>query len=228
MNKLSRRDFLLFSVSLSLSFPHYGFADTGVVEYSPTDYPNTISVLKQAYLSEIIAYKRYIGYVKQALVEKYPNIAYMFHAFSVSEKVHADNYNRIIHNLGHTSNKVSFPSIIVRDTKANLLNAAEKELEKIEKSYPDFLNKVKSESFEDALINLIYSWKSHQQHEVKLKKIQKYTDYFFGSVAREIEGMTLDIHVCEICGSTIDVIPVAPCNICNKSESFYKKIIRPV
>jgi len=183
-------------------------------------------VLKQAFKSEMMAHKHYLGYVEKALAEKFPNIAYLFHAFSMSEKVHADNYERIINKLGSKINIIIL-SIDVCDTKSNLIKAAENELEKIKTTYPHFLEKLETEECEEAIINCMYSWKSHRQHEKKVKEIQKYSGMFFGSVAKKVEGIDLDFHICEICGSTIDKEPNSPCDICNRSMSHYKKVNRP-
>ncbi len=225
-SKLSRRDYLYFSASMSLFLPSQGFALTGDI-HPAIIYPDTVSVLNQAFNSEMIAHKHYNGYVKKAMDQKYPNIAYMFQAFSLSEKIHAVNYDRIINKLGSETNYI--PVLInVLDTKANLSNAAVKELEKIKNIYPRFLKEAALEGNDEAITNLMYSWKSHQQHKEKVQKIQKYSKYFFGLVAKEIEGMKLDIHVCEVCGSTIDEAPFLPCDICNKSLSHFKKIDRPM
>ena len=226
MDKISRRDFIFLSASFSLLVPVHGYA-LAVENNSPIIYyPDTLSVLKQAFHSEMSAHKRYIKFVEKALAENYPNIAYLFHSFSFSEKIHATNYDRIINKLG--SKIQNIPILInVRDTKSNLSIAAQKELEKIKITYPGFLKNLKIEEYEEAIINCMYSWKSHRQHEKKIKTIQKYAESFFGSVAKKIEGLSLDFHVCEICGSTIDEEPDSPCEICNKSMSHYQKINRP-
>ena len=225
ITKLSRRDFLFFSALGSLVYP-FGRNALAVDTHPAISYPNTISILKQAFKSEMIAHKHYVGYTQRAKVEKYPNIAYMFKAFSISEKIHADNYSRLLDKLG--KNTIYIPLLInVDDTKSNLTKAAQKELEKIKITYPLFLKKIETEQCDDAIKNLMYSWKSHRQHEKKIKRIHKYTAYFFGSVVKEIEGMSLDMHVCEVCGSTIDEAPVLPCDICNRALSHYRKIDRP-
>lgn len=217
---------MFFSALLPLLIPLPARALVIEKKYQKIVYPNTLLVLKQAFKCEIIAHKHYIKYVEKAMAEKYPNIAYMFHTFSVSEKIHADNYQRIIKNLGSAMNDTRMV-IDVRDTKTNLIAATKNELEKIEITYPEFLEKIETEECEDAIINCMYSWKSHHQHEAKIKTIQKYSGSFFGSVAKKIEGVPLDFHVCEICGSTIDEEPDSPCAICNKSLSHYRKIKRP-
>jgi rubrerythrin len=230
MEPISRRQFLyLVSSVLGASFPYsLAFASPG--ENSPRKraaYPITIAVLKAAYVAEMAAYTNYGEYCKKAVEQGYPNIAYLFRAFGVSEKRHADNYKRILESFGVVVEKPTF-DVVVRDTKANLSKAAEKELIKIEKTYPDFLARLRNEAHDQAVINCMYSWKSHRQHEEKIAQIQRYSKFFFGSVARKIEGMKLDFHVCGICGSTLDEPPEIPCVICNYPISYYKRVVRPV
>jgi len=230
METISRRQFLLF-VSTSLA--------SAAVPYSPAlasigqntlekenMLPVTIAVLRDAYVSEMAAHKHYIGYCGKAVEEKYPNMAYLFTAFGVSEKIHADNFKKILASLGFPMDERICDTLIL-DTKANLRTAAKKELLKIEKTYPEFLSKLRTESHDQAVINCMYSWKSHKQHRAKIAEIQKYSKMFFASVAKNIEGMRLDFHVCEICGSTIDEAPKTPCGICNYPMSHYKKVMPP-
>ena len=226
MDKLSRRDFFYLTASLSLMYPLRAYAMNSENSDQRFDYPNTLLILKQAFKAEMIAHKNYLGYIGKALAENHPNIAYMFYAFSFSEKVHADNYKRIISKFGGEIKDV-IVSIDVRDTKSNLQKAAEKELEKIKYFYPEILQKLESESCEEAIINCMYSWKSHRQHEEKVKELKRYSGLFFGSVASHIEKMDLDFHICNICGSTIDNKPESPCEICNRPMSHYEKVNRP-
>lgn len=189
-------------------------------------YPLTIAVLKDAYLSEIVAYKYYVSYCQKAIDEKYPNMAYLFTSFSISENIHADNYRKLLKTL---CEDIEEPEIDVEilDTKSNLRNASEKELLKINKTYPDFLAKLENESYDQAVINCVYSWKSHRQHEKKISEIRRYSGIFFNSLAKRIEGMKYDFHICNICGSTIDEPPKTPCVICNYPLSHYRRVIRP-
>jgi len=59
---------------------------------------------------------------------------YLFYSFSFSEKVHADNYERVLRTLGHEV-KPNQIEIEVLDTKSNLQKAAQKELMKITTTY---------------------------------------------------------------------------------------------
>ncbi len=226
MDRLSRREFIYLSASLSLVFPFQAFALNIEKNYSVTRYPNTILVLKKAFKSEMLAHKHYVAFTQKALVENYLNIAYLFHALSLSEKIHADNYKRIIGVFGSQAESISV-TIDVRDTKSNLSRSAEREMEKINITYPGFLITLETESCEEAIINCMYSWKSHRQHEEKVEEMLRYSGFFFGMMAKKIEKKNLDFFGCKICGSTIDEKPKSPCNICNRSLSHYEKVDRP-
>lgn len=179
MDKFSRREFIYLSASLPVVFPYRAFALNLDKNDPTTCYPNTLLVLTQAFKTEMMAYKHYVTFAKKALSEKYPNIAYLFHAFSFSEKIHADNYKRIVSKFGRDL-KNNLVSIEVRDTKSNLQKATEEELKKIQRTYPDFLKRLETELYEEAIINCMYSWKSHCQHEEKVKTILKYSGFFSG------------------------------------------------
>lgn len=189
-------------------------------------YPITIGVLKAAYKIEMIASKSYTNCSRKALEDRYSNIAYLFAAFSVSEKIHADNYKKLLKSL---CIEIEEPviKVVISDTKANLKKASDQELLKIEKIYPDFLNKLTKESLNQAVINCMYSWKSHRQHERKMRRVSRYAGIFFRGVAKRIEGEKFNFHVCEICGSTIDEAPNLPCEICNYPRTYYRKVIKP-
>ena len=228
MKKISRRKFLYIFASLSFYYPlSIVTASSKENKLEKNDrFPITIAVLKAAHESEKFAFEHYVGYSRKAVKEKYPNIAYLFTAFAASEKIHAENYKRILTSLSAGLEEPEF-DILILDTKANLIKAAGSELKKIKKTYPDFLVKLKKESHNQAVINCMYSWKSHQQHKRKIGEIQKYSKIFFGHVAKKIEGMKFDFHVCEICGSTLDEAPKTPCDICNYPIFHYHKVIRP-
>ena len=228
METISRRKFFHILASLSLSYPlSIAFASSkpGAPE-AHQPFPITIKVLKTAYEEEQQAYENYVRYSQKAMEEEFPNIAYLFTAFAMSEKIHAENYKKILAELGTGPEKLKF-EVLLLDTKANLISATEGELKKINKTYPALLAQLKKESHEQAMINCRYSWKSHQQHKRKIDEIRKYSKYFFSHVAKRIEGLKLDFHVCEICGSTIDEAPQTPCDICKGPYLHYQKVTRP-
>ena len=228
MEILSRRNFFYRMASLSFLYPlSIATASSNAEKPAKNEqFPVTVTVLKTAYEAERVASENYIRYSRKAIEEKYPNIAYLFTAFSFSEKIHAQNYKRILASMSALTTEPELDFLIL-DTKTNLIKATEGELKKIKKTYPGFLAELKKESHDQAVINCMYSWKSHQQHKRKITEIRKYSEYFFGHVAKKLEELKFDFHVCEICGSTIDEAPKSPCDICNHPNLHYRKVMRP-
>jgi rubrerythrin len=225
---ISRRQLLYFSTLLFFSYPFAKlrcFAGAGDRK-GVQRYPLTLDILKKAYWSEMSASRHYVAYCRKAISDNFPNIAYLFSSFSASERIHADNYRKLILSLD-SDLKAKEISISVSDTKTNLNTAAKKELKKIKTFYPETFKELSSESHDQAVVKCMYSWKSHQQHEEIIKKIKRYSGIFFGSLASKIEGMNPNYYVCEICGSTRDEAPKTPCEICNRPMSHYKQLKRP-
>lgn len=225
---ISRRQFI-FS---TLLFPLFSsgiqpgpFVLVSTSDQKP-DYLITKETLKNAYWAEATACKHYEFYAQRALTEKFPNIAYLFNALSASENIHALNYVHLIEVLGAFIEEKAIP-VSLADTKTNLNKAAIKELRNIEDFYPRIINDLSLESHDEAILSCMYSWKSHRQHEEMIRKIKKYSGVFFKSLSKKIEEMSPDYYVCEICGSTVNIKPSTPCDICNYSLTHYRKIKRP-
>ena len=98
---ISRRYFLFLSslLAVSYSYPKALAAAQQHETETPATFTVTVEVLKDAYVSEVKASKHYANFCQKAMVENYPNIAYLFLAFSKSEKIHAENYAQILATL---------------------------------------------------------------------------------------------------------------------------------
>ncbi len=225
---ISRRQLLILSALLSLLPPTKALESFAFAERrrDAERYPTTIAILKEAYWAEFIAHKHYNAYCTRALADKYPNIGYLFWALSLSEKIHADNYQQLLVSLGADIAGKDTP-VTVATTRKNLNTAAINELEKINKFYPDIFQRLSLEAHDQTVLNCMYSWKSHQQHRRIISDIKRYSGIFFRPLARKIENMNPNYYVCEICGSTIEKKPEFPCEICNYPMYHYKKLDRP-
>lgn len=226
---ISRRQLLYFSALLLICYTFVNLKCLAVAGNTRGEsrYPLTQKILKEAYNTEMAANKHYDAYCQKALSENYPNIAYLFQALSVSEKIHADSYKKIMLSLGSTIGEIKI-ALSLSGTKKNLNTAATRELEKINKFYPEIINRLSSESHDQAVMHCMYAWKSHQQHEEIIGKVKKYSGFFFRLLAKTIEKMNPNFYVCEICGSTVDEKPGIPCEICNYPMYHYKNIERPI
>lgn len=226
---ISRRQLLYASVLLTLFYPTLNLKCFAVAddEINNSRYPLTLALLEKAHRAEMIAHRHYVEYCQKALYENFLNIGYLFYALSISEKIHADSFKKLIISLG-SNLEIKEITVSFSDTKTNLNSAAINELEKINKFYPEILKKLLSESHDQSVIHCMYSWKSHQQHEEIIRDIKRYSGFFFWPLAKKIERMNPNYYVCEICGSTVDEKPAIPCEICNYPQYHYKKIKRPI
>ena len=225
----TRREFLRISTVSVVLYPilpvSLSLAKGNAVDKGER-FPVTIEVLCGGYQSEISASWRYRQYCRRALSDEFPNIAYTFAALAVSEEIHANNYAKILNDLG-TFVPEEKSGVSISNTKENLKDAAHREMEKITTTYPRFLQRLSVESYDRAVVSCMYALKSHRQHEKEIRLIAKYAGVFFGAVSHEIEKKNLEFHVCKICGSTLDVRPEMPCEICNYPLSYYERIPRP-
>ena len=225
---ISRRQFIYVSALLSISLPLANDVCAALESdiHNEGQFPLTTKILKEAYNAELMANGNYDGYCQKALSENYPNIAYLFSALQISEKIHAENYKKLIISLGSMLD-VPELSLLISDTKTNLNNAAKNELIKIKETYPVFIEKLSAESHDQAVVYCMYSWKSHKQHIEIISDIKKYSGIFFSPLAKKIERMRPNYYVCEICGATVDEKPKAPCDICNYPLFHFKYLERP-
>jgi rubrerythrin len=169
---------------------------------------------------------RYRAFAEKAMKDEYPNIAYTFTAFAISESIHAQNYVEVARELHRRLSYEQAPPEIL-DTKANVRTATGNELDKIRNLYPSLLSRLKAESYTPAITQCTYALECHRQHEAELQLIYTLSPLFFGSVSAVVEGRKLDFHVCRICGSTIDSEPGDLCPICQYGAEYYDRVRRP-
>ena len=171
----TRRNFLRIATLSAILYPMLpaGLSRAGKNVVDKGDrFPVTVEVLCEGYQSEISASRRYRHYSRRALSDEFPNIAYTFAALAVSEEIHANNYSKILNDLGTVVHEEK-SSPAISDTKKNLEDAARREMEKINNAYPAFLKRLSVESHNRAIVNCMYSLKSHRQHEKEIRLIAK-------------------------------------------------------
>ena len=188
------------------------------------DYPETITALKDGFLAETGAHRRYVLFGRLARENGYQGIAYLYTSLASSEKIHAENYLRVLGDMGITLETPPEKPIPIGDTKENLIYAAERELNSINNTYPKILEKIKAEGHAEAIKIVEYSWASHKQHLDIINKIRRWSPGFFETVARKIDEKTDRYYVCEVCGSTVTETPQDACPICQPPVTSYRLI----
>lgn len=189
-------------------------------------YPETIAAMENALRRELEAHRRYLDSARKAKSEGYAGIAYLFTAFAASEEVHARNFGRIITSLGGKP-ETSTPSPALADTKQNLIAAAADELDVIDNLYPETLERLKPESYADAIAFVNYALQSEKQHRDMIQRVRRYTAGFFDRVVKTINEMTTHYFVCQVCGSTLKTTPMGNCPICHSPSTNYRLIDAP-
>jgi rubrerythrin len=190
---------------------------------TPSSNPTMRSALQTAYYLETLRAQTYSAFSKKADSEYYPNIARLFSAFAFSESIHADNFKKLMARLGIDKTEKPTSEIIIADTKSNLKNAADAELEDIDTNYPCFIAAAKSEGQQEVLKYFIYALKSEEQHRKLLLKIQSKAGMFFPMLAKKIEDKPCKYFVCTLCGATDTRIPEPACPVCNEPSAAYKE-----
>ena len=175
--------------------------------WATSEFPETILALKEGYKAETGAYQRYVLFGRLARENDYRGIAYLYTSLATSEKIHADNYRRILGTMGISLEAPPEEEVPISDTKENLIYAAERELNSINNTYPMILKRVKAEGHPEAINIVEYSWASHKQHLDIINKIRRWSPRFFETVARKIDEKTDRYFVCGTCGSTVTEIP---------------------
>lgn len=219
---LERRRFLITAGSVCVS----GLVGLALVRGTAAaqGYVGTIVALKEGVAAEKAAYRRYVEFGQQAKRDGYKGLAYLYTALATSELIHAQNYTRVLATLGEQVGEIETAAVPVGNAKDNLIYAAGRELNSIEKTYPELLKMAQSEGHTDAITVVQYSWASHKQHLDIIEKIRRWSPNFFESVAKKIDEGTERYFVCEICGSTVTEVPGDVCPVCKESPSMYHLI----
>jgi rubrerythrin len=190
-------------------------------------WPETAAVLQAALRGELTAHAKYVAYARKAREENYPRLAYFALALSVSEGVHARNFERVLKDLGATPD-LAVPAITVDTTQANIRNASAAELEEIDTRYPAYLKRITPEGYRQAIDVLTYAWQAEKQHRDLVQKIIAGSGILFGILSRTIEGTPVDYYVCRNCGSTLMGVDLTKdrtvCPICGGPISQYTKV----
>lgn len=217
---------LLFLSDIKLNAQERGQPGSVPFVDAPSKYTETIAVLQSAYREEIRAHLSYSAYAPKAMAENYPNIAYLFSAFALSESIHAQNFKKLLSDLGVEAKETPKPEIKISSTKENLDTATQMELWHIDQFYPQSIEKAKLENHEATIGNLTYAWETEKQHRGLLKKIQSGTGILFKLLAKKLEGTQANYFVCEVCGSTLMELPKDVCPICKVPVSQFKEVER--
>jgi rubrerythrin len=184
---------------------------------APASTTTVISNLTDAFKGETSASAKYAAYSKKAQEEGYPQIAMLFKAASASEKIHANNHQAVLEDMG-ASIPIVKPAFSVKTTQDNLQDAIAGESYEISTMYPEFLANAKTAGAQLAMISLNYAYKTEQKHKLLYDKalaaLQK----------GQVNTLSLQYYICPTCGNTYDSTPPKRCGISMTSAEKFIRI----
>ncbi len=166
----------------------------------------TVKNLLTAFAGESTASAKYAAYAQKAQQEGLPQIAMLFKAASLSEKIHASNHKATLEDMGETVADIS-PQFTVRTTKENLADAIAGETYEITTMYPQFLATAKVTDNPLVMITLNYAMKTEQKHKPLYEKALAALEN------NQVGTLASQYYVCPTCGNTYEQSAPKRCGI---------------
>lgn len=160
----------------------------------------TTKNLQDAFAGESQANRKYLAFAKKAEEEGFGQIAKLFRAAAEAETVHAHNHLR---EMGG-----------IRTTKENLHEAINGESYEFQKMYPQMIKDAEAEGQKGALKSFNFANEVEKIHADLYKK----------AVENLGKNPSVDYHVCQVCGNTVEGEPPDKCPICGANKKMFKKV----
>jgi rubrerythrin len=159
--------------------------------------------LEAAFAGESQANRKYLAFAAKAAAEGHPQIAKLFRAAAEAETVHAHAHLRVMKG--------------VADTAKNLEAAIDGEGHEFKEMYPKFIEEAEAEGNRAAVTSF--------RNAMAVEKI--HYDLYGKALDSLKAGSDLPpagIHVCEICGNTVEGDAPEKCPVCGAPKSKFKEV----
>ncbi len=158
--------------------------------------------VKDALAGESQAHIKYLAFSAKAASENLPNVARTFQATAYSEQVHATNHLKTLAG--------------VRATAENLVQAIGGETFEIDEMYPAYVKVAELQGEKTALTFLNYALAAEKVHARIYGKAKASVD-----TGKDIEAVP--IHVCSVCGFTMEGDAPDTCPVCGTPKEKFVK-----
>jgi len=179
-------------------------------------HPMTAGNLRSAHGGEAMAHMRYKVWGARAEEEGLANVARLFRAIAYAEEVHAGNHFRHLGNEGGAFLVAAMAGFGLGKTSANLAGAIEGELFEVNEMYPAYLRVAKDQGEEGAVETFRYALSAERVHARMYADAKK-------SVDSGKDPKLGPIHVCSVCGYTLEGQPPGTCPICGAPFRAFRK-----
>ena len=156
--------------------------------------------LREAFAGESQANRKYLAFAKKADQEGYAQVAKLFRAAAEAETVHAHAHLRALKEVGTTAE--------------NLQAAIQGETFEFESMYPPMIETAKAENHKQAALSFTYANEVEKVHAGLYKK-----------AAEKMGDLEeTDIHVCSVCGYTVEGDAPDECPLCKAKKKAFMKV----
>ncbi|RKD34205.1 rubrerythrin family protein [Thermohalobacter berrensis] len=177
--------------------------------------PMTADNLRSAYGGESQAHMRYKAWGTKAKEEGFENVARLFNAISYAEEVHATNHFKALKDEKGDFSVNSGAVFGLGSTSENLQGAIDGENFEVEQMYPAYLKVAEMQNEKSAIRSMKFAIEAEKTHSRLFSKAKEAVD----------QGKDIkigDVHVCEICGYTVEGELPEKCPICGVKEDKFK------
>jgi rubrerythrin len=158
--------------------------------------------LEAAFSGESQAHMKYLIFADQAEKEGLPNVARLFRATAYAEQVHATNHFKALGSLGQTAD--------------NLEVAIGGETYEVDEMYPAFTAVAELQEEKAAIRSNKWALEAEKVHAGMYGMARQ-------SVLAGEDAQVGDVHICSLCGWTLEGEPPDRCPLCGaKKEKFVK------
>ncbi len=159
--------------------------------------------LLDAFQGESQANRKYLAFAQKAEAQGLTQIAKIFKAAAEAETIHALNHLKVMGGI--------------RDTVENLKEAIDGETYEFNQMYPEMIEAAKKSGDKEALRTFHFANEVEKVHAELFKKALKYAES--GNDAPQAR-----IHVCPVCGYTVEGEVPDKCPVCGTKGSSFKEI----
>ena len=170
--------------------------------------------LRSAFGGESMAHMRYKVWADVAAKEGFPNVARLFTAISRAEQAHATNHFQALRDVDGAFLVPSIAGFGVGTTSENLAGAIEGELFEINEMYPSYMEVAKMQKEKAAIVSFHYALSAEKIHAAMYTKAKEAVDG-----GKDVALGT--VHVCKVCGYTVEGDAPDRCPICNAGKADF-------
>ncbi len=180
--------------------PQCGASMYQFILYAPLP-PDLDRRLREAFAGEASAHVRNLAFARRADQDGYPEVARLFRAVAMAEKVHADEYLKFLEG-------------VVGPTEENLQRAFESELKAKQDIYPDLVKEAFHLGREDV------AWSFIRSRDVEARHAQLYKD----ALDALVNERPMEYQVCSVCGYVFEGQPPDECPVCRSGRDKFRPI----